>query len=388
MPRPRRVHIEGAVSYIHQDAQEGIDLFKSDEDYAAYIRLLKEYQEKYQLELFSYALTPQKVHLLLEPKGEDSTSQFMRDVTSRYSKYYNGSYGHSGSLFHGRFKTVLVQKGMPFEEVKNYLSSLAASSQVTEAFAYAGNVLQEVNVQETLTDALRSTAYGSAEFVERVKDSMKAGHTADVASSGLVSARLEKTPVLAASAKGFSLGFTALAGTLIVATALGTNFWLAQPRFEVNAAVQNSEAEAAVNKESVSAETLVEAKSEKKMVVILDGTEWNVQLIPTEGPDSRNRKVEFDQLKFSSNRVASQKFATNGYDAAHYTLSQTPEGVIVWETIQRNSNGEMVSWRGEWAGESMKGVLSRQLTDGKAQVFNFIGTLRDGSVGPAAGKLI
>ena len=105
MPRPRRVHIEGAVSYIHQDAQEGIDLFKSDEDYAAYIRLLKEYQGKYQLELFSYALTPQKVHLLLEPKGEDSTSQFMRDVTSRYSKYYNGSYGHSGSLFHGDRKS-------------------------------------------------------------------------------------------------------------------------------------------------------------------------------------------------------------------------------------------------------------------------------------------
>ena len=124
MPRPRRIQVEGAASYVHQEVLAGIDLFKTEDDFAAYVRLLKEYQSKYQFNLFSYALTPKKVHLLLEPTGEVSTSQFMRDLTSRYSKHYNGCYGHSGSLFQGRFKTVLVEIGEALKEVKGYLESL------------------------------------------------------------------------------------------------------------------------------------------------------------------------------------------------------------------------------------------------------------------------
>ncbi len=41
MPRPLRIQVEGAASYIHQEALAGIDLFKAEEDYAAYARLYR-----------------------------------------------------------------------------------------------------------------------------------------------------------------------------------------------------------------------------------------------------------------------------------------------------------------------------------------------------------
>ena len=73
-----------------------IELFKTEEDTSAYIRLLKEYQTKYQFNLFSYALTSKKVHLLLEPLGDVSTSQFMRDLTSLGRGFHPGLLDGSG----------------------------------------------------------------------------------------------------------------------------------------------------------------------------------------------------------------------------------------------------------------------------------------------------
>jgi len=381
MPRPLRIQVEGAASYIHQEALAGIELFKTEEDYAAYIRLLKEYEGKYQFNLYSYALTPKKVHLLVEPTGDVSTSQFMRDLTSRYSKYYNGCYAHSGSLFHGRFKTVLIEMGEALEEVKGYLASMNPVPATNAGTAFEG-----------LREALKGTAYGSPEFMEFVKQSAKSGHAAEaVLKPAVVQASAAAQAAVVTATKTvpvFSLGFAALAGVLVVTAVAGTNFWVTRPAaMEKHAAkVEAVSAKAETKTETVPQAVVTAARAiEKKLVIVLDGTEWNVQLIPTEGLSAQDRKVEFDHLKFMSNRVASQKFAANGYDAAHYTVSQTPEGVIVWETMQRNSSGEMVSWRGEWAGEKMSGVLSKQLTDGKAQVFNFVGTMRDANTGAAAG---
>ncbi len=393
MPRPLRIQVEGAASYIHQEALAGIDLFKAEEDYAAYARLLKEYQTKYQFNVFSYALTPKKVHLLVEPAGDVSTSQFMRDLTSRYSKYYNGCYAHSGSLFHGRFKTVLVEMGEALEEVKGYLASLTAD-------AANANTAGATYSYEGLREALKGTAYGSPEFIEFVKQSAKTGHAAEaVLKPAVVQSSAAMTATVATATKAvkvmtatkivpvFSLGFAALAGVLVVSAVVGTNFWVTRPAaMEKHAVKAEAVRVKAETKTEVVPQAVVTAARaiEKKLVIVLDGTEWNVQLIPMEGASAQDRKVEFDQLKFMSNRVASQKFATNGYNAAHYTVSQTPEGVIVWETIQRNASGEMVSWRGEWVGDKMSGVLSKQLTDGKAQVFNFIGTMMDGTTGAAS----
>lgn len=394
MPRPLRVQVEGAASYIYQDALEGIELFKNEEDYAAYIRLLKEYQDKYQFNLFSYALTPSKIHLLLEPTGDVSTSQIMRDITSRYSKYYNGCYDHTGSLFHGRFKTVLVEMGPALEEVKLYLTTLASSAAAWSVESAVVKDATSVVVSEGLAEALRGTAYGSAEFMEFVKQSSKPGHAVEAVSKAapIQSSVFAQASAVATATKVvpvFSLGFAAAAGVLVVSSVIGTYLWTTRPAvYEKHAAkVESVKASPKTQTEAVVQPVLTEAKAaQRKLVIVLDGTEWNVQLIPTEGEDARNRKVEFDQLKFMSSRMASQKFTMTGFDAAHYTVSQTPEGVIVWETMQRNSNGEMVSWRGEWIGNEMKGVLSKQLLDGKSQVFNFVGTMRDANTGAAAGS--
>ena len=43
----------------------------------------------------------------------------------------------------------------------------------------------------------------------------------------------------------------------------------------------------------------------------------------------------------------------------------------MWETMQRNENGEVVLWRGEWRGDKMSGVMVVRASDGKARTFNF-----------------
>ena len=32
--------------------------------------------------------------------------------------------------------------------------------------------------------------------------------------------------------------------------------------------------------------------------------------------------------------------------------------MTTWETVQSNAEGETISWRGDWQGDAMKGVMS------------------------------
>ena len=47
------------------------------------------------------------------------------------------------------------------------------------------------------------------------------------------------------------------------------------------------------------------------------------------------------------------------------------DGVTTWETLQSNASGDTVSWRGDWQGDIMKGVLSYKPASGPARDFSF-----------------
>ena len=121
MPRPHRIHLEGALNYVTSRALEGFTLFKDDRDYQTYLELVTEYRQRFGFKLFAYVLLPDHLHLCVEATNGTTISAIMHALNSRYTKYYNKRYGHAGHVFEGRFRLTLIEKASSLLQVTGYL---------------------------------------------------------------------------------------------------------------------------------------------------------------------------------------------------------------------------------------------------------------------------
>ena len=91
--------------------------FFSEEDYAAYIRLMGEWCQKFGIEIWAYCFMPNHVHLIAVPETEDGLRRGIGEAHRRYSRFINFREGWKGHLWQGRFAS------FPLDE--NYLLSVA-----------------------------------------------------------------------------------------------------------------------------------------------------------------------------------------------------------------------------------------------------------------------
>ncbi|WP_275406309.1 transposase [Pseudomonas sp. 008] len=59
--------------------------------------------------MHAWCLMTNHVHLLISPHEHSSTSSLMKGIGQRYVQYINRTYGRSGTLWEGRFRSCLVQ---------------------------------------------------------------------------------------------------------------------------------------------------------------------------------------------------------------------------------------------------------------------------------------
>lgn len=99
----------------------------------------------------------------------------------------------------------------------------------------------------------------------------------------------------------------------------------------------------------------------------LNDHEWEVKLTAAGDKD----KTSSDTLVFKEQMFESKSLTDKGYKPTNYTVSLQEGGPTVWETMQSTDKGEPVFWRGEWEGESMRGVMSKQVGEGKNEDYYF-----------------
>ena len=102
----------------------------------------------------------------------------------------------------------------------------------------------------------------------------------------------------------------------------------------------------------------------------LNGTIWDVELITTSS-DGSEKQVK-DKIRFTGKGFESYYFLNQGFNPSNYTVTVNKSGVITWETIQRNGQGETVSWHGDWNGRQMEGVMSYRPEGKTPQDFSFL----------------
>jgi len=75
--------------------------------------------------------------------------------------------------------------------------------------------------------------------------------------------------------------------------------------------------------------------------------------------------------------MTSDALAGQGFPTATLKASRQRDGSLLWEAVQSNPGGEVVSWQGAWSGgTTMRGELIRQAPGQAPERFTFVGVIQ------------
>lgn len=395
MPRPPRVHMPGALYYVTSRGMEGQPIFQDAKDYDTYLELLETYKQEHQCKLFAYALLPDRLHLCLEVTGEATVSALMHALNSRYTKYINKRYARSGHVFQSRFHAVVCEKDLYLLRVTRFIH--AQSAERTSAAAYVqpeatlvdiGDVLahcrgsdprqafaqfQAAATAEELAELERSFQHpflGSDAFLSQVQQCRE---QEAVAQSAVVAAPVPALePVLVEAlaapqpARNTRTWLSVVAMVSVLCSVLSGTYLAARAM-----TMAGKRVEVVVRQGEMAAPGAARAlPASATLPNDLNGSTWEVRLMSMANAVTPVK----DLIQFENGQVESWGLNAQGFPKSNYTLTLQPDGTLVWETMQTGPDGQTATWRGEWDGSVMRGVLSRQVTAGQVENFNFVGT--------------
>jgi len=73
------------------------------------------------IEILAFCLMPNHFHLLVKQKEEGGITKFMRRLSIGYANYFNQKYKRSGTLFEGRYKSILINQDRHFNYLPYYI---------------------------------------------------------------------------------------------------------------------------------------------------------------------------------------------------------------------------------------------------------------------------
>ncbi len=107
MSRPLRIDYPNAWHHVMNRARRGADLFVDKADYQQFIDLLKETADLFNINVAAFCLMPTHYHLMVQTP-DANLSRCMRHLNGVYTQKYNVGHGCDGTLFRGRYKSILV----------------------------------------------------------------------------------------------------------------------------------------------------------------------------------------------------------------------------------------------------------------------------------------
>lgn len=116
MSRPLRIDYPDAWHHVMSRARRGYELFQGNEDFFCFLELLKDTTDMFHVNISAYCLMSNHYHLLLQTP-DANLARCMRHINGVYTQKYNARHGCDGTLFKGRYKSIII-------DADNYLLQL------------------------------------------------------------------------------------------------------------------------------------------------------------------------------------------------------------------------------------------------------------------------
>jgi putative transposase len=102
--------LPGIPHHVTQRGNRRERTFFEEGDYALYLDLLAEAAVRHGVEIWSYCLMPNHVHIIAVPRDEDGLGRTFRHVHRHYAGYVNARLRVTGHLWQGRFSSVAMDE--------------------------------------------------------------------------------------------------------------------------------------------------------------------------------------------------------------------------------------------------------------------------------------
>jgi len=103
MARIARIIAPGVPHHVTQRGNRRQQTFFCDEDYSTYIKLMGQWCGKYKVEIWSWCLMPNHVHLVAVPQTVDGLARAIGEAHRRYTLHINNRENWRGHLWQERF---------------------------------------------------------------------------------------------------------------------------------------------------------------------------------------------------------------------------------------------------------------------------------------------
>jgi len=120
MSRPLRIQYPDAWYHVMNRGRRGDEIFTEAKDYTAFIDLLKEIVDDYNVKVSAYCLMSNHYHLLVQTP-DANISRAMRHLNGVYTQRYNRIHHCDGQLFRGRYKAIVVEADSYLLELLRYI---------------------------------------------------------------------------------------------------------------------------------------------------------------------------------------------------------------------------------------------------------------------------
>jgi putative transposase len=109
VPRRARAKLGDGIFHVFARGNAGIEIFRDDVDYRAFLGLLHAVAPRHSWQLHAYCLMPNHFHLVVKARGAD-LSAGMRALNGGYAQGFNRRHARYGHLFQERYGARLLDE--------------------------------------------------------------------------------------------------------------------------------------------------------------------------------------------------------------------------------------------------------------------------------------
>lgn len=198
MPRRARLDAEGTLHHVMIRGIEKTPIFVDDLDRKGFVTRMGQVAMETGMRIYAWSLMTNHVHILLR-SGPSGLPQYMRRLLAGYAQSYNRRHKRSGYLFQNRYKSIVCDEEVYFQELVRYIhlnplrAKLVKTLGQLDRYPWSGHGTLTGRVDHSWQDADYVLSWfgkraGSARGMYRryVADGIKLGNRPELVGGGLV----------------------------------------------------------------------------------------------------------------------------------------------------------------------------------------------------------
>lgn len=168
MPRGPRKKSSTGIYHVTDRGINKLSIFNSNREKTRFQNLLREYKEKYDVQIYAYCIMSNHFHLLIKADLEELAS-FMAKILAIYAIYYNKVHQRIGYVFEGRYRSQCIENANYFWNCLRYIHCNPIKANICKSeelykYSSAREYYGEKEIEIVALDALE---YFEEKFVDK-----------------------------------------------------------------------------------------------------------------------------------------------------------------------------------------------------------------------------